>query len=266
MVLATVLDAWRWLISLFSELLSRMVIAILAAGPMPKHIAFVMDGNRRYARSHRKRVHEGHTDGYSALHSILDVCLRLNIQCVSVYAFSIENFKRPKEEVDALMQLAKEKLIEMSEKSNVLDRHGVRLNIIGRRELLPKDVQEVALRVENMTRHHTNAILNICMPYTSRDEMATAVEVAAMSCKEGLFCAEDISECDIDKNLEFCSRGSPPVDVVVRTSGTYRLSDFMLWQACENAQLHFTSTYWPDFGLPDFIPILLAYQMQVWAS
>ncbi|KAG8963464.1 RNA helicase [Tulasnella sp. 408] len=154
--MATTGPAFFWsIVDWVYSLLTRIMLAILAAGPMPKHICFVMDGNRRYARSHSQRVQEGHTQGFYALHRILDVCLLLNIRCVSVYAFAIENFKRPEEEVTALMDLAKTKLIEMTQKGELLDRNGVRVNIIGRREMLPHDVQEVAKRVEDMTRHHT---------------------------------------------------------------------------------------------------------------
>ncbi|KAG8920729.1 cis-prenyltransferase, partial [Tulasnella sp. 417] len=179
---------------------------------------------------------------------------RLNIRCVSVYAFAIENFKRPEEEVTALMDLAKNKLIEMTQKGELLDRNGVRVNIIGRREMLPHDVQQVAKRVEDMTRHHTKAErLTINLPI--------ALNGGVMDLP-----SEDIDEDEIEKHLEMTARSSPPLDVLIRTSGTYRLSDYMLWQACENTQLYFTSTYWPDFGLRDFVPILLAYQKRVWAS
>lgn len=262
--MATTAPAFFWsIVDWIYGLLTQIILSILAAGPMPKHICFVMDGNRRYARSHAKRVQEGHTQGFYALHRILDVCLQLNIRCVSVYAFAIENFKRPEEEVTALMDLAKTKLIEMTQKGALLDRNGVRVNIIGRREMLPHDVQEVAKQVEDMTRHHTNAILNICMPYASRHEMTDAIDEAIRRCDGS---PEDIDEDEIEKHLEMTVRGSPPLDVLIRTSGTYRLSDYMLWQACENTQLHFTSTYWPDFGLRDFVPILLAFQKRVWAS
>ncbi|KAG9015926.1 RNA helicase [Tulasnella sp. 427] len=115
--MATSGSAFLWsIVNWIYDLITRIVLAILVAGPMPKHIGFVMDGNRRYARSHAKRVQEGHTQGFYALHRILDVCLQLNIRCVSVYAFAIENFKRPEEEVTALMDLAKNKLIEMTQK------------------------------------------------------------------------------------------------------------------------------------------------------
>jgi len=264
-MLETVINALWSLIASLADVLPRILLSVLAAGPVPQHIGFVMDGNRRYARMHQKRVQEGHYDGFHALHSILDVCLRLRIRCVSVYAFSIENFKRPREEVDALMELAKEKLVEMSQKGDILDRNGVRLNIIGRRSLLPPDVQEVAARVENMTKHNKSAILNICMPYTSRDEMARAARDCIKDCKE-FSDAENITELDLDKHMEMSYRGSPPLDVLVRTSGTFRLSDFMLWQTSENTQIHFTSTYWPDYGLWDFIPIVLAFQKKAWTT
>jgi len=260
------LDAWRWLITFLTDFITRVLCAILSAGPMPQHIAFVMDGNRRHARGRGKRVQEGHTQGFYTLHRLLDVCLALDIRCVSVYAFSIENFKRSQEEVDGLMSLAREKLIEMSRKGEVLDRHQIRVNIVGRRELLPLDVQETARKVEAMTSHHERAILNICMPYTSRDEIARAVELTVRDCQDEFTSAEDIMECDIEKSLQSCRMHSPPLDVLVRTSGTFRLSDYFLWQGCEKAQIHFTSTLWPDFGLRDFIPILFSYQRKVWSG
>jgi len=262
---APALDAWQWLIAFFTGFLTRILCTVLSAGPIPRHIAFVMDGNRRYARSHHKQIHEGHTQGFHTLHRLLDVCLALNVRCVSVYAFSIENFKRPQEEVDGLMSLAKDKLLEMSQSGEILDRHKIRLNVIGCRELLPRDVQETANLVEDMTRHHDRAILNICMPYTSRDEMATAIRQIVHDSEKDTISAEDIHECDIERSLQTFQSNSPPLDILVRTSGTYRLSDYFLWQASEKVQIHFTPTYWPDFGLRDFVPILLAYQRKVWS-
>lgn len=141
-MLSAGLEAWKWLITLLTDFFTRIICAILSSGPMPKHIAFVMDGNRRYARSRKQRVLDGHTAGFFTLHRVrqfpgclrwaapslwnvmawlqlLDVCLTLDIRCVSVYAFSIENFKRSQDEVDGLMALAKDKLIEMSQKGYV---------------------------------------------------------------------------------------------------------------------------------------------------
>jgi len=263
-MLSAGLEAWKWLLTLLTDFFTRIICTVLSSGPMPKHIGFVMDGNRRYARNRQQRVLDGHTAGFYTLHRLLDVCLALDIRCVSVYAFSIENFKRPQEEVDGLMALAKDKLIEMSQKGEVLDRHQIRVNVVGRRELLPPDVQETAVKVEQMTMHHEKAILNICMPYTSRDEMTSAVETTLRDCRDEFLYPEDITESDIDKSLQSVQRHSPPLDILVRTSGTFRLSDYFLWQASEGAQLHFTATYWPDFGLRDLVPILFAYQQKAW--
>ncbi|KAF8641724.1 hypothetical protein AX16_009843 [Volvariella volvacea WC 439] len=256
---------WFWQRS-FSWLSSKFrdhLLAVLASGPIPQHVAFVMDGNRRYARMRNQLVQEGHSAGFLALQRVLEICLKLNIRCVSVYAFSIENFKRQKEEVDALMSLAEEKLIEISKQGALLDEYGVRLNVLGRKELLPPSVQEAVRRAEDLTRHNTRAILNLCMPYTSRDEITTAVERTIQK-HQNADPDTIITEKDIEANLMTTLGGSPPLDILVRTSGVQRLSDFLLWQCCEDTQLQFSNTYWPDFGLFDFVPVILDYQRKVW--
>ncbi|KAF5358126.1 hypothetical protein D9756_001160 [Leucocoprinus leucothites] len=242
----------RWIYNAILAKAQKCLLAVLAAGPVPRHIAFVMDGNRRYARRRNRKVQQGHVAGFDTLHKILDVCLQMNIYCVSAYAFAIENFKRPPGEVDALIDL--------------LDEYGVRLNVIGRVELFPKSVQRAVRKAEKMTRHNNRAILNLCMPYASRDEMTTAIEDCV---KDGLTRHVDpdtyFTKEEVDKHLMSTVRGSPPLDILVRTSGVKRLSDFMLWQCCENTQLQFSPKYWPDFGLWDFIPIILDYQRKVYS-
>ncbi|KAF5378350.1 hypothetical protein D9615_008762 [Tricholomella constricta] len=168
-------QALRWLQNKVTSKAQQLLLTILAAGPIPKHVAFVMDGNRRYARSRQKKVVEGHTEGFVALRRV-EICLRLDIKCVSAFAFSIENFKRCEEEVDALMGLAEEKLVELCEHGDLLDQYGVRLNVVGRTELLPESVQEAVRKAERMTQHNNRAIFNLCMPYTSRDEITTAIQ------------------------------------------------------------------------------------------
>ncbi|KAH6886721.1 Decaprenyl diphosphate synthase-like protein [Coprinopsis sp. MPI-PUGE-AT-0042] len=239
------------------------ILNVLASGPIPRHVAFVMDGNRRYARRNHKKVQQGHSDGFLALRRVLEVCLKLNIKCVSAYAFSIENFKRSAEEVEALMGMAEEKLVELCDHGDLLDQYGVRLNVIGRTNLLPESVRAAVKKAEDMTRNNNRAILNLCMPYTSRDEMVQSVEACVRHAVES---DRVISEKDIDDNLLTSLRNSPPLDVLIRTSGVKRLSDFLLWQCCENTQIQYTDTYWPDFGLFELIPILLDYQRKVWSS
>ncbi|KAH9484596.1 Dehydrodolichyl diphosphate synthase complex subunit SPAC4D7.04c [Psilocybe cubensis] len=253
---------WSWI----ATKARNVLLKILAAGPIPRHVAFVMDGNRRYARKNRKAVPEGHSDGFVTLRRMLEVCMRLNIKCVSAYAFSIENFKRSEEEVSALMTLAEAKLLELCSHGELLDQYGVRLNVIGNTKLLPESVQQAARKAEDMTRHNKRAIFNLCMPYTSRDEMTTAVE----SCVRDSILAGSkeiiITEQDIDRQMMTSLGDSPPLDILIRTSGVKRLSDYLLWQCCEDTQLQFSSVYWPDFGLFDFIPIILDFQRKVWST
>jgi len=260
------LRGWQWLQNTIASNAQNIMLNILAAGPIPKHIAFVMDGNRRYARMNHKEVQQGHGDGFIALRRVLEVCLKLNIRCVSAFAFSIENFKRPVEEVTALMKLAEEKLLELCQHGDLLDEYGVRLNVIGNVKLLPQSLQSVVRKAENMTRHNNRSIFNLCMPYTSGDEITTAVEACVRDFTENGCNERPITEKDIDDHLMTTRAGSPPLDILVRTSGVNRLSDFLLWQCCEETQLQFVPTYWPEFGLFDFIPIILDYQRKVWYS
>ncbi|ELU38481.1 dehydrodolichyl diphosphate synthetase [Rhizoctonia solani AG-1 IA] len=213
-------------INFIVDWLTRLVIYILSAGPVPQHVAFVMDGNRRYARHKQVEVSEGHTDGFG----MLEICLRLGIKCVTVYAFSIENFKRPRGEVDTLMTLAKNKLDELCSHGDLLDKYQVRLNVLGKTELLPPDVLEVVHRAEAMTAKHNGAILNICMPYTSREEITSAVESIVRSHQSGEIELDDITPETLEARLYTKLRDSPKLDILVRTSGVHRLSDFLLWQ------------------------------------
>ncbi|KAJ3931484.1 MAG: putative undecaprenyl diphosphate synthase-domain-containing protein [Lentinula lateritia] len=270
--LLSILYPFQWILTKLriTRLAQRSLLHILAAGPIPGHVGFVMDGNRRYARGKGKLVQEGHGDGYLALRRVLEICLRLNIRCVSVYAFAIDNFKRPQEEVTALMQLAESKLMELCSHGDLLQEYGVKLNVIGRRSLFPESVQTAVRKAEELTEGNNRSILNVCMPYSSRDEIATAVEdcIREVLAPANDFMSndpiEEISEDTINSHLMSVKRGSPPLDILVRTSGVKRLSDFMLWQCCENTQLHFSNTYWPDFGLFDFVPIILEWQRSVW--
>ncbi|KDQ61268.1 hypothetical protein JAAARDRAFT_191362 [Jaapia argillacea MUCL 33604] len=256
----------RWVVERVYFIAEDAALAVLAAGPIPKHIAFVMDGNRRYARQQHKAIQQGHADGYVALERMIEICVKLNIRCVSAYAFAIENFKRSKEEVDALMDLAEAKLLDLCEKGSILDKHGVRLHVLGRRGLFPQRVQVAIRKAEEMSRHNDRVILNLCMPYGARDEITTAIESTVREALRERREPRTISEADIESHLLTSVGRSPPLDILIRTSGVKRLSDFLLWQCCENTQLQFTSTYWPNFGLWDFVPIILDYQRKVWSS
>ncbi|KAF7323262.1 Alkyl transferase [Mycena chlorophos] len=264
--------ALSWLRAKATQRVERLLLYVLASGPIPQHVAFVMDGNRRYARLNHKAIAQGHSDGFLTLRRLLETCLRLHIRCVSVYAFAMDNFRRPPEEIDHLMHLAHDKLMEMSRHSDILEQYGVRLNVLGKTALLPEYVQEAIRHVEGVTRKNDRcaltAILNIHMSYSAQDEIATAVESTIQMALEDAESASDIciTEKDIDAQLFTSLAASPPLEILVRTSGVKRLSDYMLWQCNENTQIHFVNAYWPDFSLWDFVPILLSYQRKAWGK
>ncbi|KAF7796476.1 hypothetical protein EIP86_007653 [Pleurotus ostreatoroseus] len=265
MIRSFLYDSFHWAREKASRRLRNALLSILSNGPVPKHVGFVMDGNRRYARRRHQAVFQGHAQGFVALRRVLEICMRLNVRCVTVYAFAIENFKRSPEEVDALMQLAEEKLVEIAQHGDLLDQYGVRLNVLGQKERLPASVRDAIKRAEDMTAGNDRAILNLCMPYASTDEITTAVET---SLQDALDEADvlTLTEQDIDAHLMTSKVKSPPLDILIRTSGVRRLSNFLLWQGCEDTQIQFTSAYWPDFGLLDFMPLILDYQRKVWSS
>ncbi|KAJ7349007.1 Decaprenyl diphosphate synthase-like protein [Mycena albidolilacea] len=261
--------ALRWIRAKVVQKAERLLLRILAAGPIPKHVAFVMDGNRRYARSHQQPINQGHSEGFVALRRMLEACMRLEIRCVSAYAFAMDNFKRSPEEIEHLMDLAHDKLMEMSRHGQILEEYGVRLNVLGKTALLPERVQEVIRHVESITRNNNKAILNICIAYSSQDEITTAVNSAvrlSLDKEKSNPDNREITEHDIDAQLFTSLAGSPPLDILVRTSGVKRLSDFLLWQSSENTQIHFSKAYWPEFGLWDFVPIILDYQRKAWSQ
>lgn len=156
--------------------LRELLIGALKQGPVPQHVAFEMDGNRRYARSHRMETVEGHHRGFEALARIMEICYKAGVKSVTVYAFSIENFKRPKYEVDGLMQLAKVKLEQLTSYGDILDRYGAAVRVLGQRDMIRDDVLQVVDKAVARTQHNKKATLNICFPYTSRAEMTSAIQ------------------------------------------------------------------------------------------
>ncbi|KAK9687477.1 hypothetical protein K7432_014777, partial [Basidiobolus ranarum] len=195
MVLSYINSSLETISSNVTKKTQQVLIEILKCGPVPRHLAFIMDGNRRFARKLSVKTVEGHTRGYHKLEEVLEWCLKLGVNTVTVYAFSIENFKRPKEEVDGLMKLAKEKLDYLCEKCDIINEHQVRIQILGKLDLLPSDVYEAAQRAMRLTAHNTKATLNLCFPYTSRDEIAASVREVTMKAQQGEINIEYVVEC-----------------------------------------------------------------------
>nr|KAJ3422699.1 hypothetical protein HK105_006873 [Polyrhizophydium stewartii] len=240
------------------RLARRVVLAVARLGPVPRHVAFIMDGNRRFARKLNLQPGDGHRLGFKRLEETLDWCMQLGIQVVTVYAFSIENFKRPKDEVDILMDLAERKFAEFATKSDLIEKHGISVRVVGNVDMLPERVYRAACKVTAETRQNTKAILNICCPYTARNEMANAISEVVAGAQRGDIRDTDICEEAIEKCLY--TEDCPPVDILVRTSGEARLSDFLLWQVSRDCMMHFLDILWPEFSFWDMLPILLNFQ------
>lgn len=279
--------------------MQSIAINSIKQGPVPQHIAFVMDGNRRFARAKHIETAEGHSKGFEALARILEICYKSGVKVVTVYAFSIENFKRSKYEVDALMDIAKVKLSQLSQHGDLMDRYGASIRVLGQTNMVSPDVLEAINKATEMTKHNTKAILNICFPYTSRDELTTSIRsIVSLSTPSGhpspplsptfsdsddhhstssntsttatanhnssisppYADVESISEQTIEDHL--FTAGSPPLDLLIRTSGVKRLSDFMLWQCHKDTDLEFVDVLWPDFDVWTFLPILIKWGLK----
>ncbi|KAJ5899154.1 hypothetical protein N7495_003898 [Penicillium taxi] len=197
--------------------LKALLIGALRQGPIPQHVAFVMDGNRRFARSHGIETVEGHNLGFEALARILEVCYKSGVKVVTIYAFSIENFKRSKFEVDALMDMAKVKLSQMAQHGDLLDRYGARVRVLGRLDLLKPDVLAAVNRAVDLTSRNGERVLNICFPYTSRDEITGAIRETVQDYSKPLQSAHSanrtpFSESHIAHNIRAQTRVSKPQD------------------------------------------------------
>ncbi|XP_058454602.1 dehydrodolichyl diphosphate synthase complex subunit DHDDS [Malaya genurostris] len=239
----------------------RAIIKVLQAGPIPQHVAFIMDGNRRFARKENIAKAEGHSKGFDKLSETLQWCLDIGIREVTVYAFSIENFKRSQEEVDTLMSLARDKFHKLAHERDKLQQRGIRIRVLGNLKLLPVDIQQAVNDAVVSTEKNDKAFLNVAFAYTSRDEMANSIRIVAEGISEG-----KLREDDIDANLlgscMYSKECSEP-DLLVRTSGEVRLSDFLLWQSSSTV-IYFTKTLWPDFSIWHLFGAVFYYQRCHW--
>lgn len=358
----------RWFLSLppveyLLQHVRELLIGSLKCGPIPNHIAFVMDGNRRWARDHKLETVEGHNMGFEALARVLEVCYKSGVKYVTIYAFSIENFKRSKYEVDGLMDMAKTRLVQMSQHGELFDRYGASVRVLGDRSLVRADVLEQVDRAVDMTRENDRAVLNVCFPYTGREEITHSIretvkeysvpperpkEKRAFSESQiqrhlrtrqlasvaeegeqqyltppnttgGLSNASDADSTEASEQEDLDSSSvlqpassqtsncasptlkpttplspdssswrlksaassshlpdpetittdtltkntyidAPPPELLIRTSGVNRLSDFMLWQCHETTEIKFLDCMWPEFDLWHFLPVLVEWQ------
>jgi ditrans,polycis-polyprenyl diphosphate synthase len=248
--------------------LRKCLVAVLSYGPMPKHIAFIMDGNRRYAKFRSIQEGTGHRVGFSALMSNLLYCYEMGVKYITVYAFSIDNFKRDPSEVKTLMDLMEEKINELLEKSSVINKLNCRINFWGNLDMLCEPVRLAAQKLMESTAENTGLVLSVCMPYNSTSEIVNAVNEACaerreMSQKENAGDAvnngvhSEISVADLDRHMY--SAGCPDLDIVIRTSGETRLSNFLLWQTTFS-HLQNPDPLWPEFSFRRLVWAILQYQ------
>ncbi len=238
--------------------LERCLLKVAKRGNVPTHVAFIMDGNRRFARSKGRMEIEGHRDGFSSLLKILEWCVELErIKTVTVYAFSIDNFGRPKREVDSLMHLAEAKFEEFLENEALVMKHGIRVRILGNLALLPERVKRAAARVMLKTWNHDQLTLNICFSYSSGEEMIQTTHELVQGVREGTLLRQDIDAELFNHTLY--TRGDSP-QLLIRTSGECRLSDFLVWQL-NRAHLSFINMPWPALDIWRFVSCFLSYNM-----
>ncbi|XP_034825117.1 dehydrodolichyl diphosphate synthase complex subunit DHDDS [Maniola hyperantus] len=229
-------------------------IKVIKTGRIPQHLALIMDGNRRYAKKLSVGSTEGHNKGFDKLSEVLKWCLDLGIPEVTVYAFSIENFKRSQDEVDALMELASDKFKRLLEEIDQINEWGVRMHVAGRLSLLPAELQALVSKAMLATRQNNKLRLNIAYSYTGRDEISRAASNIIDSVKNKELTADDIDEELISQTLDL---GEP--ELLVRTSGEVRLSDFMLWQV-NRTVLYFTDVLWPEFTIWNLLAAIIHFQ------
>ncbi|KAJ2501432.1 cis-prenyltransferase [Coemansia sp. RSA 1972] len=241
-----------------SQTTRLILVRILRQGHIPAHISFIMDGNRRYARTRHRLATSGHLSGFHNLTRVLDWCNALGIAHVSVFAFAINNFSRSQDEVEALMDLAKNKLRELATKSELVKQHNVRICVVGNRELLNEEVQKAAEFAEDETKNNTGMQLNICFPYSATDEISYAVQKVAEDVASEKLQIDEIDERVVADRLRI---KSPDPDILVRTSGQVRFSNYMLWQSAKRTHIQFIDVFWPDFSFFNMFTILISWQL-----
>lgn len=213
---------------------------------IPKHVAIIMDGNGRWAKQRGKERFEGHLMGVESVRAVVRAAVRNGVEWLTLYAFSTENWGRPQEEVDAIMELFCRTVMNEGEE---LARQGVRVKIMGERSRFSESVLQMIERIESVTASADRLTLMLAFNYSSRREMVLAAQALAECVAKGEINAEDITEESFSNAL--MTAGTPDPDLIIRTSGECRLSNFLLWQA-SYAEFYFPEVLWPDFDEREF--------------
>lgn len=228
----------------------------LKTSKLPKHIAIIMDGNGRWAKEKGKLRVFGHKNGVTAVRETVEAAAEIGIEVLTLYAFSTENWNRPKLEVEILMTLL---VTSLKKELKLLQKNNISLRAIGNIASLPKKTQKVLAEVIEKTKNNTHLILNLALSYSSKEEIVNAFKKISKKIVNNELSIEEIDENVINNHLY--TRNLPNVDLVIRTSGEKRISNFLLWQIAY-AEFYFTPIYWPDFKKQNFYKAILDYQQR----
>jgi len=228
----------------------------LQPGNMPKHIAIIMDGNGRWADRRKLPRVAGHKAGVESVHDVVEISVELGIHVLTLYAFSSENWKRPILEVNALMRLL---LDQIRKQTPELDEQNVKVGVIGDIDKLPRKVSYELKRSIDITRNNTGLILNLALSYGGRQEITRAARLIAAKIKDGRMQPKEINENTFSEYLY--TSGLPDPDIVIRTSGEMRVSNYLLWQSAYS-ELYVTDVLWPDFRKKNLLEAILDYQQR----
>ena len=221
---------------------------------IPKHIAVIMDGNGRWAKKRGLKRENGHSAGKKSVKKIIESCIELGVKNLTLYAFSTENWNRPKLEIDFLMQLL---FLSLKDELKNLNKNNIKFETIGNISSLPKKIGNYLDKVKSDTSNNSKLTLTLALSYGSRSEIVNVVRKLSDKVKNNIISSKNIDETVINNHLY--TRNLPDVDLLIRTSGEKRISNFLLWQIAYS-ELYFTKKLWPDFRKKDLYKAIISYQ------
>ena len=223
---------------------------------LPKHIAIIMDGNGRWAKLRNQPRVFGHREGAKSVRKVVEAATRLGINNLTLYAFSTENWNRPKHEIKTLMKLL---VSALKRELGLMKKNNIRLNAIGHTDMMPENVQHELQEVLDETKTNTGLVLTLALSYGARQEIQRAIQEISHKVKNNIISVENVDEDIINKHLY--TQNLPDVDLLIRTSGEVRISNFLLWQIAY-AELYFTEELWPDFDQTSLYNAITDYQLR----
>lgn len=221
---------------------------------LPRHLAIIMDGNGRWAKQQGFLRAFGHENGTKSVKETIESCAKIGIEYLTLYAFSTENWNRPKLEIETLMKIL---INSLKKELDTLQKNNIKLNAIGNLEKLPKSAQKELMDVIEKTKNNTRLTLTLALSYGSREELVNAVRIISNKVKNNIISIDTIDDSIINEHLY--TQNLPDVDLLIRTSGEHRISNFLLWQIAY-AELYFTNVLWPDFKEKDLYEAIISYQ------